>query len=184
MKRILFCLIFALFCMSSNAQKHLEFLGIPLNGHINNFTSRLKAKGVTVHPDNKYVQTGNRLFSGYFYDQKADILVSYNTRTGTVYKALVTIYENNEELLHNLCKEIEEIVKYKYIYEHEDTKTMGGFDISLYKVYQRDEDDKPYGLIYLGTHTSEHSYYSYELNITYQDTTNAIANRRKGMGDI
>ena len=46
MKKIL-SIFFALFvCLSLSAQEHMKFMGIPLDGTIDNFTLKLKAKGV------------------------------------------------------------------------------------------------------------------------------------------
>ena len=33
-------------CMAASAQQHLKFMGIPLDGTVDNFALKLKAKGI------------------------------------------------------------------------------------------------------------------------------------------
>lgn len=184
MKRLFLLITLTFIALGASAQKHMSFMGIPLDGHINTFTSKLRNKGATLHPDNKYLSTGSRLFKGTYYDQDADILVSYNAKTGIVYQARVTILGDSESTLVSLQKEIENIVKIKYIYIDSKGKTRGGDDINIYEAYWTDDDEYPYGRIYLGTCRSSDDFYDYELNITYEDARNSVNNLLGNADDI
>ena len=47
MKKIISVFFAICLCMAASAQQHLKFMGIPLDGTIDNFALKLKAKGVT-----------------------------------------------------------------------------------------------------------------------------------------
>ena len=47
MKKIVVTLMLSLFCLMVQGQAHMKFMGIPLTGHVDLFTQKLKAKGLT-----------------------------------------------------------------------------------------------------------------------------------------
>ena len=47
MKKIISVLCVFCLCMAVSAQQHMKFMGIPLDGTIDNFAMKLKAKGIT-----------------------------------------------------------------------------------------------------------------------------------------
>ena len=47
MKKIISIFFALCMCLSISAQEHMKFMGIPLDGTIDNFTLKLKVKGVT-----------------------------------------------------------------------------------------------------------------------------------------
>ena len=47
MKKIISVFFVLCICLSVSAQEHMKFMGIPLDGTIDNFALKLKEKGVT-----------------------------------------------------------------------------------------------------------------------------------------
>lgn len=105
MKRIFICLMVSLVSFTISAQTtfpHLPFMGIPLNGTIDNFQAKLSAKGVYVdHAANKTMGIGCRVFKGMFSGKKANIYVYYNDRTKIVYRAKAVIQSSEMDLRNN-----------------------------------------------------------------------------------
>ena len=99
---------------SANAQ-HLEFMGIPLNGTIANFQSRLLKKGCRIMKNNSRYPVGIRGFNGVFAGDKADIFVYYNPKTQIVYQARVAIdCDGDKEEANNLFNRYKDLLYKKY----------------------------------------------------------------------
>ena len=65
MKKIISVLFALCLCMAVSAQQHLKFMGIPLDGTVDNFALKLKAKGVTYDAsESKLADAGTRIFYG------------------------------------------------------------------------------------------------------------------------
>lgn len=91
-------LLFSLiaFSISVNAA-HLEFLGIPINGTINQFQNELFNKGFKISPDNKKVGNGKRLYVGYFANERCNLAIHYNKKTKDVYECRVLLHNSTRE---------------------------------------------------------------------------------------
>jgi len=99
---------------SANAQ-HLEFMGIPLNGTIANFQSKLLKKGCRIMKDNSRYPVGIRGFNGVFAGDKADIFVYYNPKTQIVYQARVAIdCDGDKEEAENMFYRYKDLLYKKY----------------------------------------------------------------------
>ena len=98
--RLVFSLLVVLFSHNLWGQ-HLNMFGIPLNGSIDNFTTKLVSKGLKVDREfNKQLPNGFRAFkgsfSGYFASQ---ILIFYDPRTKTVFKGTVNFTDLADQTL-------------------------------------------------------------------------------------
>lgn len=173
MKRFFPFLLVLFFASSVFGQQHLKFMGIPLNGSINEFTSKLQRKGFTISPLNKYASVGTRILEGRFFDLLSDVRVFYVPTTKNVFSARATMYFSEKKTCTSIQEEIENIIEYKYIYVKEAGKTKAGNDLNVYKIYHNsgDDEDYYYGLIYIGQYYNNGKY---ELNITYEDRYNAL----------
>ena len=80
---LFFMVLFPLFCLA----KHVEFMGVELNGTLSDFTSKLNAKGLTVDRQASQRHPDVRFFDGYFFKQKCSIIVYYDPKTKLVYRA-------------------------------------------------------------------------------------------------
>ena len=82
MKKIISVLFAFCLCMAASAQQHMKFMGIPLDGTVDNFTMKLKAKGVTYDAaKSKAAGQGCRVFNGTFMGENATINVAYNPKS-------------------------------------------------------------------------------------------------------
>lgn len=105
--------------MSVHAE-NFNFLGIPINGPISTFQSKLLPKGF------KLLQTENdgRLYSGNFFSKPVQIFVSYDSKIKTVYSVMVIFpdmkVENNQAFYDNLLKSLSE--KYVLVDEGKESK--------------------------------------------------------------
>lgn len=183
MKKFLSSLILCMIMVCASAQTHMKFMGIPLDGHINTFSSKLKAKGATISPLNKQASVGLRLFNGKFYDHLCTFWVSYNAKTGVVYNVRVVIENSMESVLEKTKENIEDVIKEKYLYNSDFGKTNGGTELNVYHIF-KDEDSPAYGLIYLGISKDDNYPYNYLLSITYEDVSNASKNQKNIEDDI
>ena len=95
MKKIL--LILCLLCSFVVNAKHMEFMGIPIDGTITTFQKKLSAKGWKISSENKSAPSGVRVFTGRFAGRKVDLGVFYDTSTKTVYQVRVVISDLSDE---------------------------------------------------------------------------------------
>lgn len=90
-------------------QSHMSFLGIPLNGTLDQFHSQLINKGFTFNRglDNFSIYRG--LFMGY----KSEVFIIANRQNRQVYQALVRIKVGKKEIMP-LYEKIQQMLKEKY----------------------------------------------------------------------
>ena len=92
MKKFFFTLCFLIVAIVANAQEHLSFKGIPIEGSITTFCQKLKAKGlVQVHSADNI-----RLFTGDFTGRDATIGVVAD-QTGKKVFSVVVIFPASGE---------------------------------------------------------------------------------------
>lgn len=184
MKRLIFFL-FAVFLSLSISAQHLKFMGIPIDGNVNAFASKLNAKGFSVSPLNRQAGAGLRIMAGRFFDQPAQLWINYTPATKMVYSVRVVFWSDSENVCKSFMQELEESIKDKYDYEYEDGKTMGGTPINIYNIYT---NDIYVGQIYVGV--SEHKdlvygyHDGYDLSLTYQDYINYSKDYNQKENDI
>jgi len=124
MKKLFLVTLLALLTLSVQGQKtHLKFMGIPLTGTINNFQTKLSAKGIKVDQKvNKMVTEGARVFKGTFSGEDAIIFIYYDVKTKIVYRAKVVIKcfnaDNYKEKFYALKNNLSK--KYADAYKYED----------------------------------------------------------------
>lgn len=104
------------FTINVYSQQHLDFMGISLDGSIDNFQQKLKEKQIV--PDvakNKKEPFGSRWFLGKFNQEWCDFIVYYNN-SGNVYRVkaicvdtnvnrINKFYNNTKVLLMNTYKD-------------------------------------------------------------------------------
>ena len=115
MKKIISILFVLCFCMAVSAQQHMKFMGIPLDGTIDNFALKLKAKGVTYDAaKSKDAEQGYRVFNGKFMGQRAIISVLYNPKSKIVFSAAVELQYPTVESAHIPFLNLTESLQQKY----------------------------------------------------------------------
>ncbi len=115
MKKIFFLLITLCVCLSISAQEHMKFMGIPLDGTIDNFALKLKAKGVTYDAArSKSLPPGSKSYNGTFMGEKATFVVYFNTKSKVVFGVMVDMPFSSTELAYTPFKNIAEQLLKKY----------------------------------------------------------------------
>ena len=116
MKRTLQIIVCCLLSMIAQAQtEHLKFMGIPLNGSITAFQTKLQAKGVRYDAEgSRQLQVGCRCFKGSFSGEKADFYVYYNEKTKVVYRAKAVITCLSKEMGKEKFDSFKSMLKSKY----------------------------------------------------------------------
>ena len=115
MKRIFIALLFVFSCigaMAQNANEHIKFMGIPINGTLESFTQKLVDKGMKRQQG--WDDTG--AFRGKFAGKDdCTIYVSQVPSRNIVYKAVVCLPPRGTwEWLENDYKEFKEMLTTKY----------------------------------------------------------------------
>lgn len=188
MKRILylFTVIVLTLAMSPSVQAqttpHFKFMGIPINGTITSFQSKLEAKGFTYNAkDSKSAGPGIRHYNGKFSGYKARLVVFYNSGTKIVYDVKVIIDRYSRDASESLYRELRSnlISKYDGKCEYESSKTDDGFDDTTFYIYH---DDKTVGVIYL--YIQEPTYSDSWVAVEYIDIQNYEKNKDANLKDL
>ena len=178
MKKIISVLFAICLCMTADAQ-HMRFMGIPLDGTIDDFSMKLKAKGVTYDAaESKAAGKGIRKFCGTFMGEKATFTVFYNYKSKIVFSAVAELYYPTVESAHTPFVNLNDQLQQKYPdatckeYTGPDGKTDGlAFDIF------DETGDNRIGFI-LQTLRVPSSGYGISICLTYTDTDNLMKSEK------
>ena len=115
MKKII-SVFFAFFlCMAASAQQHMKFMGIPLDGTIDNFAMKLKAKGITYDAaKSRALGPGGKIYNGTFMGEKATFMVFFNAKSRIVFGVSVELSYSSVELARVPFTNIAEQLVKKY----------------------------------------------------------------------
>lgn len=184
MRKYVFLLVSLFITFAIQAQtEHLKFMGIPLNGTITQFQSKLATKGLV--PNNKINQSipvGCRAFSGTFSGEKANIYVYYNSKTKIVYRAKAVIQYDKDQVEFKL-KNFVSLLQEKYTNSvGEDSEQDGYPSYSL--VVLNDDGINPLGIVGLYISKSDYLYSERFLHVDYEDYLNSESNKSSNMDDL
>ncbi len=87
------------FAVPAQAQtaSHFRFMGIPINGTITNFQSKLASKGFIYDAQaSKRSDPGVRRFNGMFSGNEAKLVVFFDSKTKIVYNVKVIIDQSDK----------------------------------------------------------------------------------------
>lgn len=171
------------FAVPAQAQTtpHFKFMGIPINGTISNFQSKLAAKGFVYDAKaSKQSGPGIRRFTGMFSSNKAKLAVYYDTKTKDVYEVKVIIDCSDKDEAQSLYREMRSNLMTKYAgrSESEDTQ-LEGEDCTKVCVFH---DDQSIGLI--GVYVEKGDYFDYWVSFEYIDLVNANKHNESKMEDL
>lgn len=182
-------LLIFLCCLSSiilQAQiEHLKFMGIPLNGSITVFQTKLQAKGIEYDAEgSRQLKVGCRCFKGTFSGEKANFYVYYNEKTKIVYRAKAVITclskENGEDKFYSF----KAMLKSKYSDGiANDSEQDGHPSLSILV----SDSKKEKGLGYVGMYITNPPYSFMKdvyLHIDYEDIANREENQTTNMDDL
>lgn len=114
--RTIFISLLLLLSLTSMAQtEHVKFLGIPLDGTIQQFEENLSANGCSFDQEtSKWLPKGARAFKGSFAGHDARLLVFYDETTNWVYQAQAVISCHGEEACEEVFNDINSKFQEKY----------------------------------------------------------------------
>lgn len=177
----LFC-ITSMIAFSQSEGTHLKFMGIELDGTINEFQEKLLKKGVTIDPGSKQLPNGMRSFKGNFSGEEADITIFYNPKDKIVYRAKAIITRRGKDSIERLMSTFENKLDMKYGTNNKQTSTetddkYNTFNEHLYIVET--------GAISLFIVAGERLRYGdYYLHVDYHDKLNNLMNTFDEMDDL
>lgn len=107
--------IVSIVSFAQNTTEHLKFMGIPINGTITQFQSKLLAKGCTLDRKlNSYLPVGQRAFKGKFVSNDVDITAFYDEKTKVVYRVKAIICGVSESIAEQEYNKLKEMLSQKY----------------------------------------------------------------------
>ena len=118
MKKLIMLWLFAIISfvgLAQNTTKHLNYMGIPINGTITQFQAKLIAKGC-VHDKltSNSLGVGCRAFKGNFIGNKVTIFVYYDEKTKVVYRVKSVISKISESIADQKYEYIKNMLLQKY----------------------------------------------------------------------
>ena len=168
--------------------QHLSMFGIPLDGSIENFASKLSSKGITVDKElSKQLPNGVRAFKGSFAGYYASrIFLFYDPHTRTVFKGTVGFYDLANQTMLDMFEDIKGRIIAKYnspLLDVDDKSDSGSSPQCKIYIYNR-ETDALYGYIQMGITVTSNNPYSSYLYITYQDVINMELYEKRKSDDL
>lgn len=137
MKKIITLVFLAvILCLSAQAQSHLTFLGIPIDGDAYSFCDKLKKKGFIDNSLSKRYYEDGVFFMGDFRGYNANVFLGWNGKTRKVCTVTLTmkIYNGSEckLFINDFLREFESI----YTIDKIPTKKRDFSEI-LFNVYEK-----------------------------------------------
>ena len=182
MNRLITIVLALVLTLGAHAQdEHMTFVGIPINGTIDQFQQKLISKGFTVNKDiNKYLPKGTRAFEGTFMGKKSEIAIYYDTKTNIVYSAKAMYSELTAESVDETYDYIQKNLKEKYkpgVNNSEEKIEKGLKTFTLLTesgqiiLWQTKNDDSILSNIYT-------------LHLQYRDYNNGIKHEQNNLDDL
>ena len=189
MKQIIISLFVMFTAFTINAQEHLSFKGIPIEGSISTFCQKLKAKGLTqVHSEDNI-----RLFKGDFTGRDATIGVIADQSGKNVFSVVVLLSKSSEwNTLVNTYDYYKELYIEKYgkpTFSKEYNPSHSDSNFSL--MYELHEGKVIYGCVFNATGGTieltidkADGYLQGQVIIRYKDAQNIEGKRQADLDEI
>ncbi len=186
MKKTILVIMTCLMALAVQAQKeHMKFMGIPLNGTISSFQTKLAAKGIKYDAKmSAQLKTPCRAFQGVFSGEKADIYVYYNEKTKVVYRAKAVITYSDKTIGERKFEDFKYMLKTKYAKGNSYEGEQDGHP-ALNLIVPDSKDERYIGTIDLYMTNPQYSFMNeIYLHVDYNDTPNKWVNESKNMDDL
>lgn len=180
---IIFLLVSSLFAFAQSESEHLKFMGIELDGTINEFQEKLLKKGVTIDPDPKQSSNGKRLYKGSFSGEEAQIAVFYNPQSKTVYRAKALITRYVKDHIEQLISKFESKLDLKYGTDNKQTRTETDDKYNKFNDHQYNVENGRINLFISAVDGLSYGKY-FLLHIDYHDWLNSFMNDLEEMDDL
>nr|DAI31137.1 MAG TPA: hypothetical protein [Caudoviricetes sp.] len=143
MKKTIVTLLLSLFCMIVQGQTHMKFMGIPLNGNVELFTQKLKAKGLTCDvAKTKASPSGVKIYKGLFMGEDSEFMVFFNPKDKNVFAVEVSMDYSSLELAKTPFANILKQLKEKYSKAVVDVLKNSDGDPEGFQFYVPDAEEK------------------------------------------
>lgn len=186
MKKTLLLLMTCLMALTMQAQKeHLKFMGIPLNGTITTFQTKLQSKGIKYNAKmSAEIKDPCRAFQGVFSGYDATIFVYYNEKTKVVYRAKAVIKYNDKETGESKFSDFKYKLKTKYANAYSYDGEQNDHP-SLNMSVPDSKEERYIGTIDLYFTNPQYSFMDeVYLHIDYTDTPNKRVNEKNNLDDL
>lgn len=189
MKQLIISLCVMLATLTGNAQEHLSFKGIPIEGSISTFCQKLKAKGLTqVHSEDNI-----RLFTGDFTGRDATIGVIADQTGKNVFSVVVLLPKSDEwNTLVNTYEYYKDLYTEKYgkpTFNKENNPSLSDSNFSL--MHELYEGKVVYGCVFDATGGTieltidkADGYLQGQVIIRYKDAQNIQGKRQADLDEI
>ena len=185
MKKIVISFFLLMITVCSFAQtEHVKFMGIPLNGTIQQFHQKLVGKGCKHDVKlSGMMAKGTRAFNGTFAGNKATIFVYYDENTNIVYRAKAVINCSGDGIRDGQFNDIKNLLDTKYGTLLSEKGSHEDYDAYSYIIFS-DNADEMIGHVDLYVTKQEFGYHEYSLHVDYYDYANNLKHDRKRLDDI
>lgn len=175
MKRIFLMIYFAMAVLCGIHAQHFEFMGIPIDGSIEAFDAKLKAKGFVSSKDFGIENTKTeKWYDGRFAGD--DVVLSvYSTRTNIVYSTNVSQYFETLDDVKAKWEYYVSVIEDNYKNKIVNKKIQGTDDIR----YEMELGD-----IVIKYIKSDYKDYKYRILLMYFDRLNTTINNEMNKEDI
>lgn len=166
---------------------HLKFMGIPLDGNINDFTTKMKEKGFSIAAENTYASPGVRLFDGMFTSEKAKIVVYYNPFSKNVNSAKAVMTFKGLSNAQGHLNYIEGMLDKKYQNSFKRSLEIEdhGHPLTAVQYVLFSVEENYSGTISLYIKTDSYSETGeFRLHVEYEDELNSEENEKLDMEDL
>ena len=180
---LIFRMLITSLCVDAQTE-HVKFLGIPLNGTIQQFHQKLVAKGCQHDAKvSSMISKGTRAFKGTFAGKDADIYVYYDETTKIVYRAKAVITCNSNNIRDIQFNDIKGLLDTKYGSLFAQKDTQDGYDSYSYPIFS-EQTEQMIGSVGIYVSENEFGYHEYVLHIDYYDSANMLKHENKRLEDI
>lgn len=171
MKKLLIA-ITAMLTLTATAQtEHVRFMGVPLDGDIQQFQAELTAKGCSHDPEaSAAMPKGVMVFKGNFAGHDAQLYVFHNETTNLVYQAQAVITCKGKDACEAVFDDINSQLQEKYGTLLSTKSVQYGHDSYGYTVMS--EQRVVMGDIGLFVTKDENTTDSFSVHVQYTDTAN------------
>lgn len=122
-QKLLLTIVTFLAVMTADAQEHITFMGLPVDGNINNFSSQMKRIGFKrVAKDKK---AGTWMFTGQFTGQESDVCVVFDRATKVVSSVIVYLPDQGGQDAQSRMESYDRMLTEKYPEAMRTVKGLG-----------------------------------------------------------
>lgn len=187
MKKIIVTLMLSLFCMIVQGQTHMKFMGIPMNGSVELFTQKLKAKGLTCDvAKTKASPSGVKIYKGLFMGEDSEFMIFFNPKDKNVFAVEVSMDYSSLELAETPFTNIFNQLKEKYSKAVVTVLKDSDGDPEGFQFYVPDaEEKKMLGLIIYKLRKPDGLLQrEYTISLLYSDVDNFKKSENKNYDDL